>query len=224
MNRVVEPELMLDEAQALAYAKADFAKAHESYPRLFAEKFPRRAKTALVLDLGCGPADVTIRFARANPGYVFHGVDGSAAMLRHGRAAIRRHRGMGSRIRLIEGYIPGAKLPARRYDVIVSSSFLHHLHEPQALWRTMLCYARRGTIVFVADLRRPASHAAARALVKKHSGGEPAVLRRDFYNSLLAAFTPEEVSGQLTRAGLTGLSVETMSDRHLLVWGRIKNG
>jgi ubiquinone/menaquinone biosynthesis C-methylase UbiE len=39
-------------------------------------------KKALVLDLGCGPADVTIRFAKANPGYKFHGVDGSAAMLK----------------------------------------------------------------------------------------------------------------------------------------------
>ena len=52
MKRIVEPELMSQEEQARAYAKADFESAHSFYPRLFAEKFPRRSKRALVLDLG----------------------------------------------------------------------------------------------------------------------------------------------------------------------------
>src|ERR1700722_7494764 len=90
MKRTVEPELMLDEEQAEAYAHADFAAAHRLYPELFAQRFPGRPRKARVLDLGCGPCDVTIRFAKANPGYVFHAVDGSAAMLRFGAAAVRR--------------------------------------------------------------------------------------------------------------------------------------
>src|SRR5882672_9564527 len=81
MKRVVEPELMDTEEQAQAYAAADFESAHAMYPRVFAEKFPRRAPRARVLDLGCGPCDVTLRFAKANPAYTFHAVDGSAAML-----------------------------------------------------------------------------------------------------------------------------------------------
>ena len=55
--------------------------------------------------------------------------------------------------------------------------------------------------------------------MKKINGSplEPPVLKRDFYNSLLAAFEIEEVRAQLAAAGMSGLSVRTVSDRHLLV-------
>jgi ubiquinone/menaquinone biosynthesis C-methylase UbiE len=174
-----------------------------------------------VLDLGCGPCDVTIRFAKANPGYTFHAVDGSAAMLRHAKRAVKSA-GLSRRLKLIEGFIPGAPIPRRSYDVILSSSFLHHLHDPQVLWQTVRQCAKRGTIVFVPDLRRPSSRAKAREFVRKYSGAEPEILRRDFYNSLLAAFTPAEVRQQLAGAGLNTLKVEIVSDRHLLVFGKMK--
>lgn len=220
MKRLPEPELMSAEAQAKAYAQANFESAHSAYPKLFAEYFPHRPKRALVLDLGCGPCDVTLRFARANPGYRFHAVDGSTAMLRFARRAIAQAK-LSRRIKLIEGFIPGAPIPRKRYDAILSSSFLHHLHEPQVLWATIRKYSTRGTIVFVPDLRRPATKAKARAFVKKYSAGEPAVLQRDFYNSLLAAFTPKEIRAQLKQAGLKGLKIKNTSDRHLLVFGKI---
>ena len=221
MKRKVEPELMSGDAQARAYAEADFESAHGTYPGLFAQRFPRRPRQARVLDLGCGPCDVTIRFARANPGWTFHAVDGSAAMLRLGRAALRRH-ALARRIRLIEGFIPGAPLAPSEYEVILSSSFLHHLHDPQALWETIRSCAKPGAIVFVIDLRRPTSRARARAFTARYSGGEPEVLRRDFYNSLLAAFTPAEVRRQLKLSRLDGLRVEVVSDRHLAVYGRVE--
>ena len=214
MKRITEPELMVDAEQAQAYAAADFESAHRRYPLLFAELFPARPRPARVLDLGCGPCDVTIRFARANPGYRFHAVDGSAAMLQ--RAP--RH----PRIRLIHGYLPHLKLPARPYDVILSSSLLHHLPDPQALWKTVQRYAKLGTQVFVVDLRRPTTRAAAVRLAKRYSAGEPAILQRDFFNSLRAAFTVPEVRQQLLAAGLAGLQVQSISDRHLVVFGSIR--
>lgn len=221
MKRIVEPELMSAEDQAQAYAQADFEAAHSAYPSLFAEKFPQRPKRASVLDLGCGPCDVTLRFASANPGYTFHAVDGSAAMLRHAKRAITQA-GLTRRIKLIEGFILGAPIPPKKFDVILSSSFLHHLHNPQVLWQTVKRYAKRGTLVFAPDLRRPASRTEARGMVRKYSAAEPPVLRRDFYNSLLAAFTPTEVRRQLRQAGLAELSVEVVGDRHLLMFGRVE--
>ena len=50
MQRTLEPELMLDDEQARAYAKADFESAHSQYPKLFAECFPNRPAQALVTD------------------------------------------------------------------------------------------------------------------------------------------------------------------------------
>lgn len=221
MKRVVETEVMSEADQAKAYAEADFEAAHSSYPKLFAEKFPLLRCGGWALDLGCGPCDVTIRFAKAHPKLRFIAVDGSAAMLRFARQAVARAE-LSRRIKLVEGFIPGAAIPRRKFDVILSSSFLHHLHTPEILWETVRQSAKPGAIVFVPDLRRPPTRARARALVRRYSAGEPQVLRRDFYNSLLAAFTPAEVRRQLRAAGLTSLKVEIISDRHLLVFGIVK--
>lgn len=221
MKRTLEPELMLADDQAEAYAHADFEAAHRLYPQMFAERFPARPHKARVLDLGCGPCDVTIRFAKANPGYVVHAVDGSEAMLRYGAAAVQRAR-LGSRIKLVQGIIPGAPIPDADYDVILSTSFLHHLHEPQVLWQTVRQFARPGTLVFVTDLQRPASRKLAQEMIRQHAADEPLLLQQDFYNSLLAAFTPAEVRRQLRTAGLEELQVEVAGEMHLLVCGVIE--
>jgi hypothetical protein len=69
------------------------------------------------------------------------------------------------------------------------------------------------------DLMRPASRADAHALVERYASGEPAVLRTDFCNSLLAAYRPEEIKAQLQAARLSHLAIEVISDRHFIVWG-----
>lgn len=222
MRRIPEPELMAEDDQAQAYAAADFAEAHESYVRLFAGVFPKRPRIATVLDLGCGPADVTIRFAKANRGYVIHAVDGSAAMLKHARQALESQRGLKKRIKFIGGYIPGAAIPREHYDVILSNNFLHHLHDPGVLWQCVRDYAKSGTLVFITDLFRPGSRAEARVLVRRYSGSESPILRRDFYNSLLAAFTPEEIEKQLVEAQFPQLHVKVIDDRHLIIFGKIR--
>jgi trans-aconitate methyltransferase len=114
MKRLTEPELMLDDEQARAYATADFSSAHSRYPLLFAELFPNRPRRALVLDIGCGPCDVTLRFATGNPGYRFHAVDGSAAMLKYARKNIRCSGGSVSR-RSFHPPTPGASQKRRLY-------------------------------------------------------------------------------------------------------------
>jgi len=221
MKRIPEPELMDTEEQARAYAAADFSVTHQAYVTLFDEIFPKRPAKARVLDLGCGPADVTLRFALANPGYSIHAVDGSAAMLKCARRALQSLARPMKRVRLVEGFIPGVPIPWKSYDVILSNNFLHHLHDPQVLWQSVRSYAKKGTLVFVTDLFRPGSRARAQALVRKYSEGEASILKRDFYNSLLAAFSPAEIEDQLEEAGLDSLRVRVISDRHLVVFGEM---
>ena len=220
MERIPEPELMDDAAQALAYAEADFEKPNSRFVGMFASRVGRMPEGSAVLDLGCGPGDITLRIARAQPGVHVHGLDGSAAMLSFGIAALGAEPALAGRVRFLEGLVPGAALPRERYEAVVSNSLLHHLHEPSGLWETVRRHAAPGAPVLVMDLMRPASPDAARALVEQYAGDEPEVLKRDFFNSLLAAFEPGEVRDQLAAAGLAGLAVEEASDRHLVVWGR----
>ena len=69
------------------------------------------------------------------------------------------------------------------------------------------------------DLCRPATRNEAVALMECYAADEPQVLRRDFFNSLLAAFEPDEVRLQWVEAALNSLRVEVVSDRHLAIIG-----
>jgi ubiquinone/menaquinone biosynthesis C-methylase UbiE len=220
MERIVEPELMDDAAQAMAYAKADFEEPNARFVALFSGFVGRLPAGAAVLDLGCGPGDITLRIAAAHPALEVHGLDGSAAMLEFARAALAADDAMRTRVRFLQGLVPGAALPRTTYEAIVSNSLLHHLHDPAGLWNMIRRCAAPGAAVVVMDLMRPPSEAAARALVKEYAAGEPEVLRRDFYHSLRAAFEPHEVRLQLDAAGLGHFAVEIASDRHLVVRGR----
>jgi hypothetical protein len=71
------------------------------------------------------------------------------------------------------------------------------------------------------DLARPESEAEAQDLVDRYAEGAPDILREDFYNSLLAAYTMDEIRAQLRDAGLNSLEVAPASDRHWVVSGRL---
>lgn len=219
MERRREPELMDDKAQARAYAEADFNDSDSSFIDLFKERFADADVQGYVLDLGCGPGNVSFRFARAFPGCIVHGVDGSEAMLAFARELLRQDEGLSGRLEFIKGVFPGVKLPRDGYDVIISNSMLHHLGDPQNMWEEIKRLGRSGCLVFIMDLRRPTSPASARLLVDRHAGREPAILRRDFYNSLLASFREADVRRHLERAGLEGFEVAEVDDRHLVAWG-----
>jgi len=219
MQRIPEPELMDDPAQAEAYALADFVEAHSSIVDTFEDYFPAKEVTGDVLDLGCGPGDICFRFAARYPGCSVTGVDGSSAMIRLANLRKARESVTGDRVHFIEGLLPGASIPRVPFSTVISNSLLHHLHEPQVLWETVLRFASPGTKVYVVDLFRPETVAGAQRLVDEHAAGEPEILRRDFFNSLCAAFQPHEVEAQLATAGLAGLAVDVISDRHLAVHG-----
>lgn len=219
MERIPEPELMEDAAQALAYHEADFSVPHGERLNVFRRLFPGFLPDGDVLDIGCGSGDVLLRFARAFPTARFLGVDGSAAMLDLAQADIAKDSALAQRVTLLEAIVPSPKLPQRPWQLVMSHSLLHQLHRPQVLWQTICEHANRGCRVFVADLRRPASAEAAAAIVQRESANEPEVLRRDYFNSLCAAFEPDEVRGQLAHARLTGLTVAEEGEHHLMIYG-----
>jgi len=232
MKRICEPELMDDPLQARVYSEADFSIDDAAFT---AEVLALRAETASsaleekILDLGCGPGNISFRLAAALPAVPLLGLDGAAAMVelaeRRRQASPERWPRLTfarARLPLPAGGLrdlPAAFAPP--YSLLVSNSFLHHLHDPAVLWRAVARWGAPGALVMVRDLRRPESPEALREQVERHAGNAPAVLRRDYAASLAAAFRPEEVEAQLAAAGLEDLRVSPRDDRYLDVSGRL---
>jgi ubiquinone/menaquinone biosynthesis C-methylase UbiE len=215
MDRVLEPELMDDERQSVAYAMADFSASNQSFVDGVIREFPDHLRQ--VLDIGCGPGDVVIRLARAVPDLHVTAVDGSAPMI-----ALARHAasvaGVEGRISIVQGHVPGVSFESTRFDAVLSKDVLHHLPDPLVLWAEVKRLGRPGAAVYVMDLVRPETPEAARRIVDEVAAREDPILREDFYNSLCAAFTLDEVRGQLIAAGLDA-SVTQVSDRHMVIKG-----
>jgi SAM-dependent methyltransferase len=215
MERVLEPELMDDELQSIAYARADFSSSNQFFVDGLINDFPRRLSTAV--DIGCGPGDVMIRLARELPDLHITAIDASAPMIALARGAVMTE-GLSDRIELVQGYVPGVALKAHSFDAVLSKDLLHHVPDPSVLWKEIARLGRPGAVVYVMDLVRPPTPEEAHRIVDRVAAGEDPILREDFYNSLCAAFTVDELREQVAAAGLD-LEVRQASDRHALISG-----
>ena len=217
MQRLPEPELMTEPGQVLAYADADFAAGDDHTLALIesllasdqAGPAPQR-----IVDLGCGPGNITLRLAQRFPTARVIGVDGSPAML-----ALAESRAQAMRLPVAFRCSTLQELELEPADLLVSNSLLHHLHDPALLWQVTQRLAVGRCRVLHRDLRRPASLLEVHRLQQRHLPDAPAVLVQDFCASLVAAFEPAEVRQQLQAAGLAQLSVSAEDDRYLVVSG-----
>jgi ubiquinone/menaquinone biosynthesis C-methylase UbiE len=218
VERQLEPELMDDPEQAVAYARANFESEDQGFVDRFGEYFPD-FEEGCVFDLGCGPGDIPLRFVRAYPRCLVTGVDASRPMLDLADRAVTAA-GLSGRIELHCERIQSFR-PAQQADAIISNSLLHHLPHPLQFWHAIRRLVKPGGAVLVMDLLRPESPEAAQAIVETYAANEAPILRRDFYQSLLAAFTEDEVAAQLTQMNLTRLLIDVVDDRHWIVGGRV---
>ena len=218
MPRTLEPELMDDEEQAAAYARADFEEENQGFVNRFIEYYPDFSE-GHALDLGCGPADIPIRFVKALPKCRVTAVDASPPMIKLAEAAVKAA-GLADRIALKCERMQALAL-AEPADAALSNSLLHHIPNPFQFWYGLKQQVKPGSYVLGMDLLRPESPEAAQAIVEQYAANEPAILRRDFYNSLLAAFTEDEIAAQLAELNLSRLMIDVIDDRHWVVGGRI---
>lgn len=218
MPRVLEPELMDDPEQALVYAQADFEKENQGFVDRFREYFPEFTE-GHILDLGCGPGDIPVRFAGALPSCRITGVDASEPMIGLAGVAVKQA-GLADRITFRCERFQAVSL-VEPVDAAVSNSLLHHVPNPLQFWYRLRQLVKPGSPVLVMDLLRPGSPEEAQVIVDRYAAKEPEILRRDFYRSLLAAFTEDEVAAQLAEMNLSRLIVDVPDDRHWVVSGII---
>jgi trans-aconitate 2-methyltransferase len=227
LQRVPEPELMDGAEQVAAYASADFEASDQAMVERLAHLCDDDPGPWLV-DLGCGPGNISFRLARRWPAARVLGLDGAPRMLAIAEQRLVVEPELAGHLHFQQALLPlpeSAPLPAGFsagcFTALVSNSLLHHLHDPLGLWTSLAQLGAPGAFVYVQDLRRPPSAAAVEDLVATTMADAPEVLCRDYRASLHAAFTPAEVAAQLQQAGLGGLQVAPLGDCYLEVWGRL---
>ncbi len=205
--------------EAAAYAHADFAEVNQA----FAEKLVSledKLEKARCVDLGTGLGDIPIRVVRLRPKWRITAVDNSPPMLGFARHEVDQA-GLTGAIELMLADAKSTGLRGKTFDVIFSNSILHHIRDTLRFWAEVKRLGRKRTLIFLRDLTRPDGIDAAREIVARYACEESELLQRDYLRSLMAAYTPEEVRGQLEAVSLSYLNVEVVTDRHMDVSGRL---
>ncbi|WP_208742246.1 class I SAM-dependent methyltransferase [Leptospira kanakyensis] len=222
MVRIPEPELMEDPTQVESYDQADFESAHSFLIRKFQDRLPQRFVPESILDLGCGPGDMSSRLYSQFPNANFTFLDGSEFMLDRCKKRMgtlvseKRKDKIDFKKELVQGFVPESP-----YDLVFSNSLLHHIHDPFEFWGAVQRSIHNDSFIFISDLIRPDSLTSANQLMERYAKEESEILKKDFYNSLLAAYRIEEVKEMLEITRLDSkLNLEPVTDRHWICYSK----
>ena len=220
MNRCVEPQLV-DDIESVIVLAESFCQTEADFFLLCLEKYFSDTTFLESLDLCCGTGDYDIVLANNRPGNI-DAIDGSALILEVAKRNILKA-GLENRIKTKELHVPF--LIDKKYDFIYSLSSLHHFHNPKDFWLTIKNHSKEKTKILVIDLHRPENGETAIDIVNFYEKDESKQHRTDAYNSLLAAFTFNEILDQLNdvQLNLNVEKVKTRFDGHFInvVWGEI---
>ena len=227
MKRSPEPELMETPLQVKAYADADFSRS-DSMVVSGLEKYLKQVgktlnKNDLILDIACGPGNISERVAKNWPFVKVVGIDGSKEMLKQARKRLNESFAYNLSYELIEinSIATGDKHFPLKADVVVSNSALHHFHDPHRFWNSLKKLGKKKCIHFHRDLIRPSSIGKAVEIKEKLLSNSPEILKKDFFASLKASFTVDEVNQQLVHAGLSQLEVFQVDELYFEIIGCI---
>ena len=230
MKRVTEPELMRDKKQVKAYVEADFSLTEENLVEQLSQELRKKedfCSDSLIIDLGCGPGNISEKISSRWKQVRVIGVDDSEEMLKE---AIKRSKlgvfnvsseKLSYKQENISSIANGKSTLINCADVVVSNSVFHHIHEPSVFFHALLNISKNGALHFHRDLRRPSTYEKALAIQNKYLKDAPSIIRRDFLASLLAAHTSEEVNRYFKKFNFNHFSVTEVEDKYIDIIGTI---
>jgi cyclopropane fatty-acyl-phospholipid synthase-like methyltransferase len=196
MRRLIEPELMDCVDQVAAYNTGSKHLGIEAFINFY-ENHINLTKGKIV-DLGCGTGDYLVALAKKYPDLTIVGYDGSPNMIQQAEQNVK-----GFDISVICKQFGDIVESA---DCVISVNTLHHLHDPAIFWKAVESIS---TNVLVMDIIRPKSAKLAKSIVDTIIGSDSEIFKTDFYNSLLAAFSTDELVEQIKN---TGYSIKFQGD------------
>jgi ubiquinone/menaquinone biosynthesis C-methylase UbiE len=210
MQRILEPEVMDTDTEAVEYDAMDFAEVNTNFAQKVIEISTLEAK---VLDLGTGTARIPIIIAQQRPKWQITAIDLAHSMLKIALKNVRENN-LEDQITLELKDAKNLPYLPHSFDVVISNSLIHHLPDPMPFLREIKKVVKSNGTIVIRDLIRPNNKESLNQIVEQLGQDYDHHQKKLFADSLHAAFTLEEVKKLIKIAGLNGVKVYQSSDIH----------
>lgn len=213
LERILEPEVMDSEEDAVEYDAMDFTDVNLAFALRAIELAP---SSGTVVDIGTGTARIPILMLQHSPkekNIVIKALDLSAEMLKVAARNVSAA-GLGERLHLQRSDAKRLPFADASFEMVISNSLVHHLPEPDLFFSEVARLVRSGGGILIRDLIRPDTNVYLEELVEKHVADASEYQRQLFRDSLHASLTIQEVELCLRKVGITDVSIVQPSDRH----------
>ena len=231
MERIPEPELMEEKKQVISYDKADFSEGEvnliNQINQYLLKKNISLGKKDLIVDLGCGPGNISEKLAIKWPNTAVVGIDGSKEMILRAEynKNISNNQKKLKNLLYICSDIKDIKsdnfLFNKEISLLVSNSLIHHITYIEDFFNTIKSLSSNSTVNFHKDLKRPLDEKSALELKAQCSKIYNETLTNDYYASLKASYTFKELRNFTLENNLSSLEVFEDGDKYLIVYGNV---
>ena len=231
MDRKPEPELMNKKSQVKAYCAADFSLGEINLIKFISDYLEinniNLSRNDLIVDLGCGPGNISEKLSERWPEVNVLGIDGSQEMIKEAESRIlkskiinkyRNLKYICSDIREINSH---EILSKKEITLLVSNSFIHHIIDLDNFFKFIINLSSEETINFHKDLIRPKDEETALNLKDKCSQKYSIILTNDYYASLKASYRKNEIREKILELNLNSMNVFEESEEYLIVYGKV---
>jgi len=231
MERVPEPELMEEKEQVISYDEADFSEGEVNLINQINYYLLRKnislGEKDLIVDLGCGPGNISEKLAIKWPNTEVVGIDGSKEMILRAEynKSISTNQKKLKNLRYICSDIKDIKsnnfLFKKTISLLVSNSLIHHITNLEDFFNTIRILSSKTTVNFHKDLKRPSDEKSALELKAQCSTKYNEILTKDYYASLRASYTFKELKSFTLENDLSSLDVFEEGENYLIVYGNV---
>jgi trans-aconitate methyltransferase len=231
MERIPEPELMEEKKQVISYDKADFSEGEVNLINQIDHYLLRKnislGEKDLIVDLGCGPGNISEKLAIKWPNTEVIGIDGSKEMILRAEynKNISNNQKKLKNLLYICSDIKDIKsdnfLFNKEISLLVSNSLIHHITYIEDFFNTIKSLSSNSTVNFHKDLKRPLDEKSALELKAQCSKIYNETLTNDYYASLKASHTFKELKKFTLENNLSSLEVFEDGDKYLIVYGNV---
>tara|TARA_B100000900_G_scaffold87262_1_gene70875 strand:- start:964 stop:1653 length:690 start_codon:yes stop_codon:yes gene_type:complete len=229
MDRKAEPEFMNTKDQVDSYSDADFSKGEIKFIQLIKNYLNKNniqlTHNDLIVDLGCGPGNISEKLSINWPDTSVLGIDGSKEMIYKAKSRRSLQEESLNNLNYLCEDIKNLKLAdisdKKDINLLVSNSLIHHITHINEFFECIISLSSKQTLNFHKDLIRPINEKDALELKAECASKYNETLTSDYYASLQASYRPDELRNQILKNNLVNLDVLEEDNEYLILYGSV---